>query len=323
MMQNPGSTTGSADTVTGALSVNGPQPVWMTLDEARSRAFTGEIVFEDDPEVRAYLDAGVVYFAERVTDSPLGRRLVEAGVVDTEQLERGTVRVGDVEHLGRLFDREATIDRDAVLVVTETSTEALITDLANRAVTTVRATAYRHHPSGVHRWFVAQLGADAPTRSARPFEANLIEDLPGFNLLVDDELLIEWDDYDELAASTAPADADMFVFDSSTVTPELPVNEPTPEPAAVETAPAESDLDVVEFDYDEYDDEYDDLAVDADAEVSDVQVADAAAADVEVSDVQVADVDDAVEDEGVSWATDESMPTVGPVSYTHLTLPTS
>ena len=32
---------------------------------------------------------------------------------------------------------------------------------------------------------------------------------------------------------------------------------------------------------------------------------------MEVSDVQVADVDDAVEDEGVSWATDESMPTVG------------
>ena len=146
MMQKPGFTTGSADTVTGALSVNGPQPVWMTLNEARSRAFTGEIIFEEDPEVRAYLDAGIVYFAERASDSPLGRRLVEAGVLDIEQLERGTVRVGDVEHLGRMFDREPTIDRDAVLVVTETSTEALITDLANRAITTVRATAYRHHP---------------------------------------------------------------------------------------------------------------------------------------------------------------------------------
>jgi hypothetical protein len=269
MMQNPGFTTDSADTVTGALSVNGPQPVWMTLNEARGRAFTGEIIFEDNPEVRAYLDAGVVYFAERASDSPLGRRLVEAGVLDADQLERGTVRVGDVEHLGRLFDREPTIDRDAVLVVTETSTEALITDLANRAITTVRATAYRHHPSGVHRWFVAQLGADAAARAARPFEANLIEDLPGFNLLVDDELLIEWDDFDELAASTSPADADMFAFDSSTVTPQLPVDEPTPEPAAIDTAPVQSDLDVVEFDYDEHDD---DLVADADAYVGDVDV---------------------------------------------------
>ena len=265
MMQNPGTTTGSADTATGALSVNGPQPVWMTLNEARSRSFTGEIIFEDNPEVRAYLDAGVVYFAERVTDSPLGRRLMEAGVVDAEQLERGTVRVGDVEHLGRLFDREPTIDRDAVMVVTETSTEALITDLANRAITTVRATAYRHHPSGVHRWFVVQLATDAAARSARPFEANLIEELPGFNLLVDDELLIEWDDFDELAASTSPVDSDMFVFDSATaettfVPVDVPVDEPTPEATvataeaeAVEEAIHESDVDVVEFDYDAHD----------------------------------------------------------------------
>ena len=316
MMHNPGFTTGSADTATGALSVNGPQPVWMTLNEARSRSFTGEVIFEDDPEVRAYLDAGIVYFAERVSDAPLGRRLVEAGVLDTEQLERGTVRVGDVEHLGRLFDREPTIDRDAVLVVTETSTEVLITDLANRAVTTVRATAYRHHPSGVHRWFVAQLGADAAARSARPLEANLIDDLPGFNLLVDDELLIEWDDFDELAASTAPADTDMFVFDSSTVTPQVPVDEPTPEPAAVETASIESDLDVVEFDYDDPDD----LADAADAEV---EVASAEGADVEVEVAEVAegaDVEVADADEGVSWGTDEFMPVVdraGPVVDEH------
>jgi hypothetical protein len=89
--------------------VNGPQPVWMTLNEARERAFTGEIVFEADPEVLAYLDNGIVYYAERGADDPLGQRLLEAGVVDTEQLERGTVRVGDVEHLGRCST--VTVDR--------------------------------------------------------------------------------------------------------------------------------------------------------------------------------------------------------------------
>ncbi len=84
MTYDTGIKSGSADTATGALSVTGPQPVWMTLDEARDRAFTGEIVFEVDPEVLAYLDHGVIYYAERATDEPLGRRLLEAGVVDTD-----------------------------------------------------------------------------------------------------------------------------------------------------------------------------------------------------------------------------------------------
>ncbi len=138
-----------------ALAIDGPQPVWLILNQAREQVFTGEIVFETDPEVHAYLDHGIVYYAERVTDVPLGRRLLDAGVLDMIQLERGTVRVGDIEHLGRLFDRNPSVDRDAVVVLAETSTEELITELANQAITTVRFTAYRHHPSGVHRWFVA------------------------------------------------------------------------------------------------------------------------------------------------------------------------
>ncbi len=199
MMHKTGIKSGSAETVTGALSVTGPQPAWMTLDQARDRAFTGEIVFEVDPEVFAYLDNGVVYYAERASGTPLGRRLLEAGVVDTGQLERGTVRVGDVEHLGRLFDRDASVDRDAVLVVTETATQALIAELANQAVTTVRVTAYRHHPSGVHRWFVAQLDTvekTGPMASVTQIDAGVVDDLAVPDLGAD-ELTIEWDEFDD------------------------------------------------------------------------------------------------------------------------------
>ena len=112
MMHNTDIATDSAETA--ALVVDGPQPVWMTLNQARERAFTGEIVFEADPEVLAYLDDGIVYYAERAADAPLGQRLLDAGVVDATQLERGTVRIGDLEHLGRLFDRDPSVDRDAV-----------------------------------------------------------------------------------------------------------------------------------------------------------------------------------------------------------------
>jgi hypothetical protein len=220
MMHNTGIKSGSTETATGALSVTGPQPVWMTLDEARERSFTGEVVFEVDPEVLAYLDNGVVYYAERTSDAPLGRRLLDAGVVDTGQLERGTVRVGDVEHLGRLFDRDPSVDRDAVLVVTETATEDLIAELANSAVATIRVTAYRHHPSGLHRWFVAQLDAPeaaGPLASVTPIDSNaVIDDQPGFAVGVD-ELTIEWDEFDDgpMEVATLPEveEFELVMFD--------------------------------------------------------------------------------------------------------------
>jgi hypothetical protein len=184
-----------------ALSANGPQPVWMTLNEARERAFTGEIIFEVDPEVLAYLDNGVVYYAERAADASLGRRLLDAGVIDASQLERGTVRVGDVEHLGRLFDRDPSVDRDSVLVVAETATEDLITELANEAITTIRVTAYRHHPSGVHRWFVAPAESVAnqrPISEVAQLDTTVVDDLPGLPIASADisaeELTIEWEE---------------------------------------------------------------------------------------------------------------------------------
>ncbi len=179
-----------------ALVVDGPQPVWMTLNEARERAFTGEIVFETHPEVVAYLDHGIVYYAERVTDASLGRRLLDAGVVDVGQLDRGTVRVGDIEHLGRLFDRDPSVDRDAVVVVAETATEELIAELANQAVASVRITAYRHHPSGVHRWFVAPLdpAVQRPMSEVAQLDSAVVDQLPGLSFAGSDELTIEWDD---------------------------------------------------------------------------------------------------------------------------------
>jgi hypothetical protein len=196
MLHNTGITSGVANNA--ALGVDGSQPVWLTLNQARERAFTGEIVFETDPEVHAYLDNGIVYYAERSSDASLGRRLLEAGVVDVEQLQRGTVRVGDVEHLGRLFDREPSVDRDAVIVMAETATEQLVTELANRSTASVRATAYRHHPSGVHRWFVTQT---EPAPMARPvstvahYDSTVIDGLPSLPFADNDaaELIIEWD----------------------------------------------------------------------------------------------------------------------------------
>ena len=194
MFHNTGIT---AETSAAALVVNGAQPVWLTLNDARERAFTGEIVFETDPEVFAYLDHGIVYYAERATDASLGSRLLEAEVIDQTQLDRGTVRVGDIEHLGRLFDRDPSVDRDAVVVVAEAATAELVADLANRVTATARVTAYRHHPSGVHRWFVAPLEPVAlqrPVGAVAQLDSTVVDQLPGLGFADTDELTIEWDE---------------------------------------------------------------------------------------------------------------------------------
>lgn len=148
----------------GAMLAAGPQPGWVTLDAARARGFTGEIVFDTEPALRVYLDNGVVYFAEWANAGPLGRRLLEAGLVDEAQLELGTVRIGDVEHLGRLFERDPSVDRDTVLVYAETTTDELVMHVANDVIAGARATAYRHHAAGVHRWFVVPVTAYQPMR---------------------------------------------------------------------------------------------------------------------------------------------------------------
>ncbi len=177
-----------------------PQPCWIALDAAREQAFTGEIVFHATPEVRVYLDNGVAYYAERSDDTTLGRRLLDSGLIDPVQLERGMVRVGGVEHLGRLFDRDPSVDRDAVMVTVEDATQALLADLANNVIATSRATAYRHHESGVHRWFVAPSSAGAVTRPVSDValvDNSIVEDLPGLPSAehgsLGDELRIEWD----------------------------------------------------------------------------------------------------------------------------------
>ena len=194
MFHNTGIT---AETSAAALVVEGAQPVWLTLNDARERAFTGEIVFETNPELTAYLDHGLVYYAERVTDASLGSRLLEAGVLDKAQLDRGTVRVGDIEHLGRLFDRDPSVDRDAVVVVAEAATEALVAELANGVTATARVTAYRHHPSGIHRWFVAPLDpvvVQRPISEVAPLDSAVVDQLPGLPFTDSEELTIEWDD---------------------------------------------------------------------------------------------------------------------------------
>jgi hypothetical protein len=129
-----------------------PRPGWVVLDAIRERRFTGEVVFETTPEVRVYADRGRIYLAERSSDPSLGARLVDAGALNATQLEHGAMRIGDGEHLGRLFERVPSVDRQKVLVTAELMTEECVGWLARQRISDIAVTPYRHHASGAHRW---------------------------------------------------------------------------------------------------------------------------------------------------------------------------
>ncbi len=142
----------AVDTELFGLAGTFPRPAWVVIDAARDHRFTGEISFESTPTVHLYFDRGRIYLAERITDPSLGSRLIDAGVLNAAQLEHGTMRLGEVDHLGRLFERVPSVDRYAVLVTSEMMTEECVSWLAGQQVPSVDVRPYRHHPSGVHRW---------------------------------------------------------------------------------------------------------------------------------------------------------------------------
>lgn len=188
-----------------------PRPGWVVLDAARDHRYTGELVFDVEPTTRVYLDRGRIYLAERSTDPSLGARLVDAGALNAAQLEHGAIRVGDREHLGRLFERVPSVDRHTVLLTSEMMNDECLAWLARQQVRNVDATPYLHHVSGVHRWDASaddddllpgeMLPAPAPTDSPVEFSPPSeppVELLAPEALLEplsdDDDVLVHWDE---------------------------------------------------------------------------------------------------------------------------------
>src|SRR4051794_117719 len=149
-----------------------PRTAWEVIEEACHDHVTGELTLTtaSPAKTKVYLTNGLVYFAERETDETLATRLVLAGALDLEQLHRGTLRLNGLEHLGRMFERDETIDRDAVELAIELITEQVLTDVAEQPVISYRTALFRQHSSGIARWFSAHHSleeeVDAPTEAA-------------------------------------------------------------------------------------------------------------------------------------------------------------
>ena len=133
-------------------ATGGPFRVWHLIDASRRRLLTGELVLETSPRTNIYLRDGEVYFAERATDGGLGVRLLVEGVITRAQLQRGSLLVSGVEHLGRLFDRDQTVERGPVELCVELMTEELLVTVGDEWVEDFKFVPFKLHPSGIDRW---------------------------------------------------------------------------------------------------------------------------------------------------------------------------
>ena len=153
-----------------------PRPAWQVIEAARRQYLTGELTLTTTPATRIYLRDGLVYFAERTSDGALPIRLMMEGVITREQMQRGIVIVNGVEHVGRMFDADPTIDRASVELCTELFTDDVMVSVANTMVNGYELVLYRRHPSGIDRWYphsvpVTGRQAEQPTASAAPMRS--------------------------------------------------------------------------------------------------------------------------------------------------------
>lgn len=192
-----------------------PRQAWQVVDAARRQYLTGVLTLETTPPTHIYFRDGQVYFAERSTDGSLAVRLLVEGVITREQMQRGTLIVSGVEHLGRMFDRDSTIERDSVELCVELMTDDVLTSVADEMVADYRMAMYKRHPSGIDRWL----------RNRVEVITRVVE---GRHLLPDDA-----------AVADAPA-----VAKAHTAEP-LAEPEPEPEPAAAIEPEIEPEPEVV------------------------------------------------------------------------------
>ncbi|MBI4884680.1 MAG: hypothetical protein HY826_11585 [Actinobacteria bacterium] len=200
-------------------SYSGSDPIWGFVALVGAEAYTGEAAVGLDPRVRLFAVDGRIYFAEREGDPAVGARLVNCGAISAAQLSRGAVNVANQESLARLFQRDATIDRDEVELTIATATESLLASIAHQPVGMPEVFPLRHHPSGIHHWLRGASGSD--TAASVPV-AETPAPVPSEP--------VEFEPVAVIPAHAGPDDINSFRDDINAVPPVMPAAPAPPPP---------------------------------------------------------------------------------------------
>jgi hypothetical protein len=139
------------------VTTSDPRLAWDVIEDICISRFTGQVSLTTAiGTTNVYMTRGLIYLAEHTTEAPLGERIAAAGVIPDELLPAdGTIGQG-LGDLDAFFAGHPPSAREGAEEVVQVVTERTLLEISEQAVLAVESTMYRHHPSGVDRWFSSQ-----------------------------------------------------------------------------------------------------------------------------------------------------------------------
>jgi hypothetical protein len=130
---------------------------WDVIETICTARFTGQVsIVTAIGTTNVYMTRGLIYFAEHSNEIPIGDRASAAGAIPAELLpDEGSI-LRALADLDALFAGQPAWAREAVEEVIQLETERTLTEICDQPVVSLDSTMYRHHPSGIDRWFSSQ-----------------------------------------------------------------------------------------------------------------------------------------------------------------------
>lgn len=133
----------------------GSRAAWDVIEEVCVSRFTGELVLRTSTRTtHVFMTRGLIYFAEHEGSEPLGRRLTVAGGIPGELID--AAGPGALDDLDALFAGQDPSEHSLAEGIIQADTERALLEIAEEPVLAQESTMYRHHRSGIDRWFSSQ-----------------------------------------------------------------------------------------------------------------------------------------------------------------------
>jgi len=130
---------------------------WDVIEKICAARFTGQVsIVTAVGTTNVYMTRGLIYFAEHANEIPIGDRASAAGAIPAELLPDDELILRALADLDALFAGQPAWAREGVEEVIQAETERTLMEICDQPVVSLDSTMYRHHPSGIDRWFSSQ-----------------------------------------------------------------------------------------------------------------------------------------------------------------------
>src|SRR4051812_37038109 len=134
-----------------------PRLAWDVIEQICAARFTGQVsIVTQAGTTNVYMTRGLIYFAEHSTEIPIGDRALAAGAIPAELLPDDDSILRALADLDALFAGQPAWARENVERVIQAETERALMTICDLQVLSLNSTMYRHHVSGIDRWFSSQ-----------------------------------------------------------------------------------------------------------------------------------------------------------------------